>query len=386
MIHHLRRRLSEFITTVKTPSDILKVVSKASEFTEEISSDNAKDLFDFNSKPGKIMRQPSHIVHPGTSPSPSTLYNQKAALILIIPVEFIPNEVFNWGQKLIPFLDSYEQIISSGLMMRLAKSSIILNQAGTILETFAWIIGRHEWIICPYLYLSASSKIPIDFDIKKLTQFSRVDCMTFYYAGINYLMLRLYEKALISFLHSLEILNFSDFSKNVSSHLFLTCFLLHFEEEQARLLIHSKNEIDEDVLNLFSYSIDSIESLPFSNIGELLITEINEELKRRKLYKISQTALRIPLDLLLHKIGIETDEEIFENLSNLQDEGKIKYKNLNGIIRFYQPDMKKQIEEQNETISKILEIVNNFNIEYFLSNKSTKPTLTNIKKAISEMC
>lgn len=349
--------IKEFIMTIHTPSDILKAISSASNYTEELNNENAKLLFTQKQK-GRIMRMQSHYMTESFNIPHQTTpqQNQMAALILIVPVKFAATEIFQWCQKLFPYLNTFPQIVSSGMMMRFAESSLILNQADSTLQTMRWGIGRYDFLIGPYLFLCASSKNPIDFDITSLTNYPRVDSLAFYYLGINLLMIHDYEKALNSFLHSLTIHSPSDCSKEIGSAFFLACFLNHIEEQQARSLISDKIEISEEITNLFETDIEidlnDDDSLNFSDVLKYIIDDVNEEIKRRRIVRFVSVTSRIPVDLLVKKTKLKDEKILFEKLKILKDENVISFRVLNGIVYFSEPNLQPVIDKQYHSLVK----------------------------------
>lgn len=365
-----RITLQEFITKIQNPSDILKAIPSSNDYSEELNSENARTYFLQNSKQKtRLMRQNSHyitntlnIAHPI-----SPVYSQMATLILITPVKFIANEVFQWCSKLFPFLNQFPQIVSAGLMMRFAESSLILNQVDSTLQTMRWGICRYPFINGAYLYLCAASKNPIEYEIKTLTKYPRVDCMTFYYLGINFLMLKIFLKAQESFLHSLTINSPSDFSKEIASNFFLSCFLNHFDESQARLLISDKIEISEYIIELFT-KVDEIElnsDDDFSDIFKFLIDDINKEIKRRRVIRFANATEAIQIDLFVKKANLFDQNELIEILKILKNEKIVSFKIKDDVVCFYQPNLKSVIDCQYESVMKLI------NELKFLSQKNS---------------
>lgn len=384
---HQRITLGEFITTIQSPSDILKAVSSSNDYIEEISSDNAKSYFNQSQnqkqkqKP-RIIRQQSHFVGSVMSipHQTSPVYNQMAALILMIPVKFIPNEVFQWCSKIFPFLSSFPQIVSAGLMMRFAESSLILNKVDTTLQTMRWGINRYSFINCAYLYLCSASKNPIEYEITTLTNYARVDCMTFYYLGINFLMLHKYQKASESFLHSLTIHSPSDFAKEIASNFFLSCFLIHYTESQTRSLISDKFDISENVIKLFSQD-DEIdlnsqdEDLScYSDVFKFLIEDINKEIRKRKILRIAQASYIIPTEIFLKKANIIDQNELTEILKCLKNENLISFKIKDGAYTFSRPNLQPVIDGLNDSLMKSMDQLRLIN-----QNNSEKNTDSNFE-------
>ena len=369
-----RITLNEFITTIQNPSDILKAVSSSNDYIEELNSENAKSYFIQNPKQkSRIKRQTSHFIgNVMNIPHQTTpVYNQMAALILIIPVKYIPNEVFQWCSKLFPFLGSFPQIISAGLMMRFAESSLILDKVETTLQTMRWGINRYPFINCAYLYLCSASKNPVEYEIKSLTKYARVDCLTFYYNGINFLMLHNYLKAQEAFLHSLSIHSPSDFSKEIVSDLLLACFLNHYSENQARSLFSDKFEVSESVLDLFKkndefqFNSEEEDSFNFSEVFLFLINDINKEIRRRRVINLALTASSIPVEVFLKKTMLSDSKELFDILNLLKNEKIVSFRLNEDVITFSQPNLQSVIDDQYNSIMKSINQLKSMNQSVF---------------------
>ncbi|OHT04178.1 hypothetical protein TRFO_28407 [Tritrichomonas foetus] len=343
-----RKNLSEVIKTVRTPSDILRIMPEARELADRVTSPMAKNLFAKNPRSHNLVRRESHAVM-RPSNQPSMLFVQQAALILILPTEYCPQEVSFWANKLILYLDAFEQVIASGIMMRYAKAALILNQIDSTLTSLKYASARRSWAVSAYLFLCASIQQPFDFNFRKYSLYSRIDSMSFYYIGINCLMLYKIEKAKECFLHSLSLQIPSDFAKNAASHFALSCFLLHFELSQVKALISSKIEIDDEVLGFFT-SNDNIDCVTFSDAASNLILLLQEEKIRRRIIRFSRTTSEIHLAMLSLKTGATNIEE---SLKQLNTEKVINCEiDKEGYVIFKEIDLKEKLKKSREILEK----------------------------------
>lgn len=249
-----------------------------------------------------------------------------ATPILLEP-QIIYNEIFD---MLNSNISAMKQPLL-GLAMRLVKASIVTGRAEILdfdglLERLASTVSSEFSI--PLLYLKTSLHQPCNVDLTKYKS-GRMNCMLYYYMGVNKLLTEQYEDAYQLLLKAMYCHDLCpEMGKSLVDYVSVAAFLSHVPRPVL------------DIVESFGFGLFGVNSKIWDHhhqanlIGTRLFYlrgAIANERKRRLLLSYSKTVSRIPLDNLKAMVGCEDFDRLLESL---KQSGDIVYTLEEGIVAF----------------------------------------------------
>ena len=284
--------------------------------------------------------------------------SQALAIILICPVEANPEQIFTYLETKYAsiFENHYSSGINNGLALRFVKAALLSKNGKKLLEsnTFQTLaLCNPSLFLGPFLYLSLSLGQTIDlesFGIQmEFSSIKKIDAMTLYYYGINFLLNKKYEEAQTQLLRAYSISQgYNDLRMGITHKLNLTTFLNQHSYETFTKMISLKNKINNQ--NEWLWDLDTVPFKINDNFYMKFKDDIYKEHARRVIYDRAQNTTSIPLDAL---IAACSDQEVAqETLQSIKTNKEISFTIIDGNVKFYRINRLKKAEKE-------LEIVNN---------------------------
>ena len=296
------RSVTQSINSIRTVHDIHRVTEWASELFDQFTPSNSANYLKMDFSP-----------------------IQYVALILVIPVNYAPLEMYEACKKTFKVISQLDPKIQSGLMMRFSKCAFLTNKESeclVILESFSRI-DPHIFL-APYLYLAAISKQPVDI-IPPPNPYRRMFSFSLYYAGINQLLLGNYEKSFSLFLHCLHLPCQEDLQQSTINGLSCASFLLHIPYVQFFALIPPKIELHQETLAIWKgHKSISQQQYNFSSIYRELWDKIYDERIRRNIIFFSKSISKMPLSKYKEFCGCYDEARIRKITDEVNDQKKAK--------------------------------------------------------------
>ena len=296
------RSVTQSINAIKTVHDIKKTNELASELFDQFTPANAANYLKMDFSP-----------------------IQCVALILVIPANYAPSEMYNACKKTFRVMSDLDPKIQSGLMMRFAKCAFLSNQESEclgILDSFTKI--DQNIFLAPYLYLTATTKHPVDI-IPRPNPYIRMYTFSLYYAGINHLLLKKYKTALSLFLYCLHLPCQEELQQATVNGLSCACFLSQIPYEQFIALIPPKIELNNDTLVIWKgHKQIPQQKHNFSSIYTDLWNEICDERIRRNIVFFSKSISKMPFSKYKEFCGCYDEAKIRKITNSVNDKQEAK--------------------------------------------------------------
>lgn len=292
----------------------------------------------------------------------STSYCQALAVIMSMPLDSFkdiqrPNSVL---EKIVAVLLQHEppnDTIGVCLAMKLIRFATVTNLVEK-LWNLGYIQGRYDKkpraYQLPYLYLSVQAGQKRIIEIVP-TGLMRVDCLLFYYSGMNKLLCGQFEEADAA-LSRAYILSkgAKDTRKAIIRHMSLTAFLCGCPEAVFNARMKKKHRPSSGC-EYHIWNCDSAE-ITLHGVYKVFSREISFQRTRRIIIDISKSMRRATLEQISLMAGVDP-ANISEFLGEMVASSAISARLEDNVVYFSDPSISKQVDEEIARVSELMQVV-----------------------------
>ncbi|OHT01445.1 hypothetical protein TRFO_31775 [Tritrichomonas foetus] len=331
------------IKKIVTFNDLTKIGSLIEE-GQSLDVKTATDLF--NIKQMKDLPIPSMI-----------------ALILIAPLKTVPGLIFQYIENVyfqnLPTFVELHNDYKTGIVMRYVRAAVLCSKGvETFKNGFLHQLQKENpgLYSAPLLYLAAQIDNPMTLNIR-LTKNPRIDTLTTYYLGVNYIMLKNWDEAEKLLIKALALSKYcKDIRPSIIHKMSLASFLNKTPKSVFTNRIAPKNLLPGQSSKIWgldgNYDSDRVDFF-----YRAFAHEIRQEHIRRVIIDFAETTTRVLLTDLTTACGFGNTikpNQIEEHVKALIKAGEIQASISKDFVEFESVSLQAHVETEMNNVCTIL--------------------------------